>query len=191
MNLKLITAPAAEPVDLTLAKAHCRITDSQQDALVTLAIESARQAVDGQNGVLGRALITQTWELVLDCFPSEFIRIPLPPLQSVVSIKYQDPDGIEQTLDPGRYLVDTASQPGGVVVDADGWPEIDDTANAVRIRFIAGYGAAAADVPAPIRSAILLQVGDLIENRQTQQKDALVMNPAAESLLFPYRMLTP
>lgn len=191
MSLKLITAPAAEPVDLTLAKAHCRITDSQQDALVTLAIESARQAVDGQNGVLGRALITQTWELVLDCFPSEFIRIPLPPLQSVVSIKYQDPDGIEQTLDPGRYLVDTASQPGGVVVDADGWPETDDTANAVVIRFVAGYGATAASVPAPIRSAILLQVGDLIENRQTQQKDALVMNPAAESLLFPYRMLTP
>jgi len=191
MNLKLITAPAVEPVDLTLAKAHCRVTNSAEDTLLTHYIEAARLTVDGRAGVLGRALITQTWELVLDCFPSEFIRLPLPPLQSVTSIKYLDPDGVEQTLDSARYLVDNASQPGGVVVDADGWPATDDTANAVRIRFVAGYGATAASVPAPIRSAILLTVGDLYENRQGQQKDALNGNPAVDSLLWPYRMLTP
>lgn len=48
------------------------------------------------------------------------------------------------------------------------------------------------NMPAPVRAAILLQVGDLYENREAggQGKgDAYYQNPTYERLLNPYRAL--
>jgi uncharacterized phiE125 gp8 family phage protein len=188
MSLKLITAPATNPVDSATVKAHLRVIGTSEDALIDLYTTAATGALDGVNGLLGRCLVTQTWEYVLDSFPSPEIKIPLPPLQSITSIKYIDTAGAEQTLDSARYAVDTASDPGWVVVDEDGWPDTSDTANAVTIRFVAGYGAAAS-VPAPLRSAILLHVGDLFENRQIGAEKQLFVNDAYDRLTYPYRKL--
>lgn len=188
MALKLITAPAENPVDSATVKAHLRVIGSSEDSLIAIYTSAATSALDGPTGLLGRALVTQTWEYVLDSFPSEWIELPLPPLQSVTSIKYIDTDGVEQTLSSARYTVDSASDPGGVVVDADGWPETYDTVNAVKIRFVAGY-ASAADVPAPIRAAMLLHIGDLFENRQIGTERQVFTNPAYDALTYPYRKL--
>ena len=188
MSLKLITAPSTDPVDLATAKAHCRVIGTSEDSLITLYSSAATGNLDGPNGVLGRALVTQTWEYVLDSFPSEAIQMPLPPLQSVTSVKYIDTNGVEQTLSNTRYTVDTSGDPGWVIVDADGWPETMDTANAVTIRFVCGYGAAGL-VPAPLRSAILLHIGDLYENRQIGAEKQLYANDAYDRLIFPYRKL--
>ena len=158
MSLKRITAPTETPIDLATAKAHTRVIGTAQDTLITLYIEAAPANLDGKDGLLGRALVTQTWEYSLDSFESQAIEIPLPPLQSVTSIKYLDTSGIEQTLSSARYTVDTASEPARVVVDADGWPDTYDSANAVTIRFVCGYGAATA-VPSSLKAAILLNVG--------------------------------
>jgi uncharacterized phiE125 gp8 family phage protein len=188
MSLKRITAPAETPVDLTTAKAHVRVIGTAQDALLTLYLEAATGNLDGKDGVLGRALVTQTWEYALDSFPSEEIRIPLPPLQSVTSIKYLDTDGVEQTLDSARYLVDTSGEPGWVVVDADGWPDTYDSANAVKIRFVCGYGAGTA-VPASLKAAVLLHTGDLFENRQIGVEKQVFENAAYDRLVWPYRII--
>jgi uncharacterized phiE125 gp8 family phage protein len=189
MSLKLITAPAETPVDLATAKAHVRVIGTAQDDLITLYLNASTGNLDGKDGILGRCLVTQTWEYALDAFPSEEIKIPLPPLQSVVSIKYLDTDGVEQTLSSARYLVDTSGEPGWVVVDEDGWPETYDSANAVKIRFIAGYGAATA-VPAALRSAVLLHTGDLFENRQIGNDKQVFVNDAYDRLTWPYRILS-
>jgi uncharacterized phiE125 gp8 family phage protein len=188
MSLKLITAPAENPVDSATVKAHLRVIGSSEDSLIAIYTSAATSALDGPTGLLGRALVTQTWEYVLDSFPSEWIELPLPPLQSVTSIKYIDTAGVEQTLSSARYTVDSASDPGGVVVDADGWPETYDTANAVVIRFVCGYGAASA-VPAPLKSAVLLHAGDLFENRQIGSEKQLFSNEAYDRLTYPYRKL--
>jgi uncharacterized phiE125 gp8 family phage protein len=188
MSLKLITAPSTNPVDSATVKAHLRVIGSSEDSLIDLYTGAATSALDGPNGLLGRALVTQTWEYSLDSFPSEAIQIPLPPLQSVTSIKYIDTAGAEQTLLNTRYTVDTSGDPGWVIVDADGWPDTFDTANAVVIRFVCGYGVATA-VPAPIRAAILLHAGDLFENRQIGSEKQLYSNEAYDRLTFPYRKL--
>jgi len=113
----------------------------------------------------------------------------LPPLQSVTSISYVDADGATQVLDSARYTGDIAGQPGWVVVDEDGWPDTMETANAVTIRFVCGYGLASS-VPASLRAAMLLHVGDLYENRQTGQGQEVYQNPAFMSLVYPYRILS-
>ena len=53
------------------------------------------------------------------------------------------------------------------MIDSDGWPDTYDRANAINIEFVCGYGDDAEDVPASLRAAMLLHIGDLYENRQT------------------------
>lgn len=185
MALRLITAPAIEPISLAEAKAHCRIDHNDDDATVTFLIDVATEYLDATAGWLGVALITQTWELVVDAFPTPTpaacrpccfqitpsgtpaaaIELPWPPLQSVMSVKYVDVNGLQQTMPPSEYMVDNVSKPGWVV-PLTTWPATKATANAVEIRFVAGFGDDATDVPATIRIAILLLVGHWYENRE-------------------------
>lgn len=136
---------------------------------------------------MGRAIGTQTWDLVLDGFPDEGIRIPLPPLQSVTYLRYVSPDtGLETTLTVDTdYLVDTYSEPGWVMPGADGWPATMDTINAVRIRFIAGYVA----TPPAIKQAVMLLAAHYYENRESVVLDAkpTVLPQAVDALLYPRR----
>ncbi|MGE8638130.1 MAG: head-tail connector protein [Achromobacter sp.] len=47
-----------------------------------------------------------------------------------------------------------------------------------------------AAMPAPVKAAILLQVGDLYENRERQGSEAYYQNRTYERLLNPYRILS-
>lgn len=152
----------------------CPAVNTTQDPLLTVLLAAARQELDGADGWLRRALITQTWELVLDSFPvatwkNPFggIRLPLPPLQSVTSITYLDAAGTAMVLAASAYVVDAAAQPATIrPVYNTLWPSTRPVANAVTVRFIAGYGAAAGDVPAPIRLWLQQRVATRYEHRE-------------------------
>lgn len=167
MATKLATAPALEPVSIDEAKLHCRIDHDDEDEYLEMLIEAAREHVEQQ--VLNRSLITQTWDLYLDRFPGKAeIRLPFPPLQEVTGV-YYTPDGVnEQTFAAANYEVDTAGEPGRIVLKRTAsWPGDElVVVNGVRIRFVAGYGDAAADVPGPIRRGLLVLIGDLYEHRE-------------------------
>jgi len=63
----------------------------------------------------------------------------------------------------------------------------------VVVQAVVGYGASKNLIPAPIRSAILLLIGDLYENRENRvigQGFTPVNTGAAEALLWPYRCVT-
>jgi uncharacterized phiE125 gp8 family phage protein len=183
MEPKLITPPAEEPVTLQEARAHLRLESGEDEYLAGL-IKTARRYCESFQG---RAYITQTWDLFLNCFPCGCIKVPLPPLQSVTFIKYKDGAGILQTLDPSEYLVDAFSEPGLIgLAYGKSWPPTYPEANAVQIRFVAGYGVAA-DVPCEIKHAILLKVADLYEHRGGDEGMDKNINEAIESLLWPDR----
>ena len=96
MIIKRIAAPAAEPISLATAKAHLRVTHAAEDTLIPLYISAAVSKLDGKDGLLGRAMITQDWQLSLDSFPCDgVIELPLPPLQEVTFVKYFDADNAE------------------------------------------------------------------------------------------------
>ena len=164
MSLTLITAPALEPVSLAEAKLHLRVDGADEDALITSLIVAARRQAEHE---LGRALITQTWELTLDEFPAADIQLPMLSTLGIESVKYLDADGIEQTVAPADYALDAATTPGWVLLAADAsWPGTYAGANAVKVRFTAGYGPAAADVPANVVAYIKLQIGALYKHRE-------------------------
>jgi uncharacterized phiE125 gp8 family phage protein len=63
-------------------------------------------------------------------------------------------------------------------------------AGGIEIAFTAGYGAAASDVPAPIRQALLLLVAHWYEHRDPIEigTDATIIPAAVSELLQPYRV---
>jgi uncharacterized phiE125 gp8 family phage protein len=191
VGLKLVMPPSIEPVTLAEAKAHLRLDTDADDAYVSALIVAARERVEL---FLRRALITQTYEYTLDGFPmSAHIDLPRPPLQSVEWIKYIDAAGFRQTLSSEAYTVDASTNEIARVALAWKcfWPIIRYSINAVVIRFVAGYGAAAEDVPQAIRHGILIEISSLYEHREDVVVGQTVnMVPLFERLLWPYRALT-
>ncbi len=193
MALKLFTAPAEEPITLVEAKAHLRVDGSAEDTLITSLIVAARQWCEGYQN---RAYVTQTWDMVLDEWPGDpcpdRIRIPLPPLQSVASVKYKGTDGIQVVMPAADYLVDLASQPGRLVLGyGKSWPTATlQPAAAIEVRFTAGYGAAAV-VPETVKQAIKLLVGHLYEHREATSDDELPEVPFAVKALLGLERIWP
>lgn len=181
-----ITAPALEPVTLAEAKLHLRVDTSADDALITTLILAARTLAEE---VSGRAFIDQTWDWFLDEFENSdtLLRIPKPPLNSIVTLKYIDEDGATITLAASEYKVDTASEPGRVVPAFDKtWPATRDEINAVEIRFLAGFGTATADVPDRFKAAIKLIVGGWYEFRE----DIIATGAVPQTLPVPLASLS-
>lgn len=184
----LITPPAVEPITLDEAKLHLRVTHPSEDALIELLITAAREYVERNTGL---SMINQTWELALDAFPASAIQLPGAPLVSVTSVEYLDEAGDPQAVDPALLIVDKASRPGWVTSSAP-WPATQaDTFNAVRVRYVLGFGTAGESVPADLRAALLLVLGDLFENRQGQDTSQLYENRAVNMLLWQHRKLVP
>lgn len=181
-------APETAPVSLTETKAHLRVDFDDDDTLITSLIDAATAHVDGWTGVLGRALVMQTWRQDFCCFRPR-LRLPLAPASSITSTTYYDGDNVQQTLSADIYQLLTDARGPFVTPKPDQiWPGSYDREDAVSVTYVAGYGDADA-VPAPIRAAILLIIGHLYENREasTLGVTAELVPMAVDALLVPFR----
>jgi uncharacterized phiE125 gp8 family phage protein len=190
--LKLVTAPVVEPVSLLRAKLDWRVTVPDEDSEILTKLVAARTHVEG---FTGRCLITQTWDYFLDGFPitewctGNEIQIPNAPLQSVISVKYVDDLGVEQTMNTADYLVDVKSEPGRISpAYGKTWPSARRQMNAVTIRFVCGYGLAAS-VPEDINAGILVLGAEMFKHRELTVAGAVQELPTFEALLSPYRVI--
>jgi uncharacterized phiE125 gp8 family phage protein len=166
---KLITPPLKEPVSLAEVKEYLGIqaTDTVSDALIARRIVVARKWAETHTG---RAFITQTREIRWDCFVG---RHELPSALTVVSVKYIDADGAEQTLSASDYLLDTYSFiPHVRKAYGVSWPTSRAEENAVRIQYTAGYGPLASDVEPGIIEALLTLIGHWM-NFQPQSESGI------------------
>ena len=193
MNLTLVTPPTPPIVTLDEMKEHLRVTGTANDAEIDAMTAAAMNHLDGRAGWLGRALLTQVWDLHLTGFPAgcQSIALPFPPLQSVASVSYTDEDGAAQTLEQAKYTAVTGVEPGMVQLAYDElWPSTRMHGYPVTVRFTAGYGARG-DVPEAIRSAIKLIVADWFDNRGDTNVGNIVneMPNGAAALLSAYRMV--
>jgi len=188
MWLKRTSAPGSTAVSLDEAKRQLRVLTSDEDMAIGEYLDAAIAFCDGREGVLGRALITQSWEWRIHDFPAGgVIRLPLPPLQSVESIKYLDTGGVEQTLSTDIYNVESSTRDGVVWrAYSKTWPSVRNVPYAVRIAFTAGYGDDEVDVPGPIKQAIKLVLTHLYESRGVV--DPNVMAAAVRTVAGPYKI---
>ncbi|CAH1670737.1 MULTISPECIES: hypothetical protein [unclassified Chelatococcus] len=214
MTVAVITPPAPI-ISAAEARSQLSIGPEIADDILDALIAAATEVLDGPDGWLGRALGEQTLEqrhsgLYWVCSP--VFMLYYPPLIEVVSVKYRDPDGVEQTVDPADYRVIGGAGATGIARLAPTygtpWPRAQASEESVRITFRAGYPVVdgKSTVPAPIRHAVQLGVRELLDvgrelflkredvegvlNREWVVSEAAgkVIGGAVEKLLSPYRV---
>lgn len=187
MTLYLDTAATEQPINLDDVKKHTIIEITDDDALVESLIVAAVQYAENYTR---RALMTQTWKLKLDSFPS-LIKLYKNPVQSVSSIQYVDTDGNTQTESSSIYTVDTDAEPA-LIYEAYNqvWSSTRDIRNAVTITFVAGY-ATVDDVPQQIKQALYMLIAHWYKNREDSIVGAVPATVAfsVDALLAPYRIV--
>lgn len=161
MAYKVITAVSTEPVTLAEAKLHLRIDVMDDDTLITALITAAREFAEHYTG---RALAPQTLEMALDEFTGDCIDLDMPPVASITSVKYTDAAGVEQTVSSADYSLSAYGNSRRIDLGyGKTWPSTQEIPDAVRIRYVTGYTTA----PKAVKSALLLLIGHLYENRQS------------------------
>jgi uncharacterized phiE125 gp8 family phage protein len=197
-EIKLDTDATVEPVSVTEAKSHLRVTGTDDDTYIGTVIKAARYQVEN---MINRALVTQTWTMHLTDWPGgDEIRLPRAPLQSVTHVKYTDSDNTLNTTSTDVYGVDINSTPGRIYLKpSQTWPSgALYEGLPIVITYEAGYGDAeeaeetgivTSSVPPGIVHAIKLMISDLYEHRETVVIGQQInVSNTIEALLSPYKV---
>jgi len=160
-----VTPPSIEPVSLDEARAQLSLYEDQSfDLLIARLIAAARASAEAATGM---RCMTQTVRLELDEFPDDGTAIDLGcyPVASITSVKYDDSNGVEQTLVGGSDYWPSLSGMYPLLAPIDGWPDTYDGKPAsVRIVMVVG-NTSASNVPQDVRHAILLRMTEMFERR--------------------------
>lgn len=182
MAHKVITPVAEEPITLAEARLQCKVDDdnTEEDTFLEGLITAAREVAEHYTGL---ALAPQTLEMALDAFPGNdagVIALELGPVSSVISVKYTDTAGVEQTLSNTKYSLSLYGLSRNLSpVFAQYWPSTQAIPDAVRIRYVTGYE----DCPKAAKRAMLLMIAWLYENRGDAMAPDDIQPAAAKSLL--------
>ncbi|PXA98134.1 hypothetical protein DMC47_10150 [Nostoc sp. 3335mG] len=160
MTSYLLAGPAEEPVSLAEAKAFLKVDDTAEDGLITTLIGAARLHVEG---ITGKALLAQSWRVVLDDWPDNgVVKLPVAPLIAVTGISATDGNGAshELPLDQFRSEADRLIVTRVVV----GMPALQER-QGIEIDYVAGFGTEADEVPADLKQAMLGLIAHWYEHR--------------------------
>lgn len=198
MGLASVIGPTFDPITLAEAKAHCRITSTDEDGLLAGYILAARQFVENECHL---RLATQTLDYTIDdnwpCVISggyyrQRIVFPVGPVQSITSISYVDSGGATMTLDPSQYRgvnIGLAEQSGRPYIEPAyniDWPTVRCQSAAITVRFVAGWDLSS--VPNPIMHAMRLLISHADQNREAMASGTFSEIPlGVESFLSHYR----
>ena len=161
----VVTEATDLPVSVEEFKQHARIDYSTDDALVEHYVKAAAEHL---RNLTGRAFLTETRKAVFPGWDAVLF-LPTPLVRSVVAVTYVDEDFAEQTVDASLYHAAQLLAPWDQcqISPLTSWPGTPALVpNAVRVTYTCGYGAAAEDVPAGLRQAVLLLAAHWYEHRE-------------------------
>lgn len=183
MPIKDLTPPSAEPINLDYAKIFLRVDTASEDALIADLIVSARMRVEQ---MIRASLITRRHVYATDKLSDAGLYINHGPVTAVHEVRAVNKEGEETILAPTDYRVDLRSVPARICLVS---PRrfCDYGAQSVEAELDAGYGAAASDVPMPLRQAVMLLLAQSYEHRDKDSYPPVPM--MVDALLMPYRSL--
>ncbi|MCJ8335701.1 MAG: head-tail connector protein, partial [Epibacterium sp.] len=147
-------------------------------------LDAAVAHLDGFRGVLGRAMVSQTWQLQQAAW-SRDTHLPVPDV-TAVAISYTDADGAEQAV-PTEHIAVLPVTTGTLVRIADGFsvPALKSGNPApITVQFTCGFGAPA-DVPANLKLAVKALAAAWYEARHAKAGENLPMG--VNALIQPFR----
>jgi uncharacterized phiE125 gp8 family phage protein len=182
----LLTPPAVEPLTLDEAKEYLRVETADEDDSIAALSAAARLLVEAQTR---RALITQSWRLVLDGWPaSGRIAVRPAPLQTLSAARVYDLDNVAHALDVQGFVPDRA----GSALDFLPWAVMQPgrPAAGIELDVVCGEGDGPGDVPEALRQAIRLIVAHWYDNRGDAAGGAASVPAGVHALITPYRMVS-
>jgi uncharacterized phiE125 gp8 family phage protein len=188
MKKTLLSGPAVEPLSLAEAKAHLRLDAADEDALVERLIAAARAKVESDTRLV---TIAQAWRVSLEAWPRQrTVTLPVQPLLAVDVVRALDGAGVATIVPASDYEVDFEA--GTVTAKAAAGFAPGVSAGGFEIDFTAGFGPAGADVPAPLRQAMLMLAAHWFEQRSAVAVGDLPQTVPAgvAALTAPYRRMT-
>lgn len=181
------TSPSVEPVALSRAKEHLRVTTSDDDTYIERLIQVSRMMVEKHTRQIWTAA---AFNVFYDDFPStDTIVIPDLTNISSVTVLYTDLTDTEVIWAATNYHTALSTKPARIVKKTNSdWPSTSQAPGAVRISV--STAAPSTGVPQPIVQAILMLVGHFYENRQEVVDRVQYQMPnAMEFLLSPFRSI--
>lgn len=187
-----LTPPTVEPVSLSEAKAHLRVDGTDEDALISSCITAARTRLEHETR---RAFIRQEWqaEITGSVSASEPVELPRPRLVAGTPFTLEYRDSAGEWQQSSDYRLRTAREPILLWITAtpdDIAAPLSDQDAVWRATYLAGYGDTAADVPGPLRSAVMLLTAHLFERREAVVSGMTITEvpKSIDWLLDPYRV---
>jgi len=169
----LVTAPTERVVSLLDLKLHLRVDHDDDDTLID-SLEAASVAhFDGWRGVLGRAIMPQTWSQEFDGWGCH--KLLMPDASDVTAV------GILDGVETAATDVLVSNRIGGVYVDVDG-----DDVDSVLITYQCGLPVE--QLPA-VQMAVKMLAAHWYENREAATEKALSYAPmAVQSIVAQLRV---
>jgi uncharacterized phiE125 gp8 family phage protein len=187
MRRYILIGPAVEPLTLLEIKRWLRVDHGDDDGLINGLVKAARERIEARTG---RALIAQTWRIIMDRWPGDGrVQLPVMPVLSVSAVRLIDALGASSILAASAYQLEPGSEPPTLVVA--GAPQPGRSRSGIEIDVVAGYGPAAVDCPEPLRQAMRLLVSEAYERRGPDQSEKRKPTAASEieALISPYRSI--
>ena len=184
----LSAAPTSAIVTLQDAKNHLRVDSTDEDSLIQTLVDAATAYLDGFYGVLGRAMVTQTWIQKFDGWDS-YLYLPVFPVASITSVVYLNSSGGSTTVTASDYQLLTDECGPYVAFDqAFSYPTLGiETGPQVTVTYVAGE--AVTNVPRPLKQAMLLLIGHWFAQRETVNVGNITteLEFTVRTLIAPYR----
>ena len=185
----LLAGPAEEPVSLAEARAFLRLDSEAEDGLVSTLVAAARLHVES---VTGRALVNQSWRLVLDAWPTDcVVTLPVSPLVSLTAITAYDEDGDDHPLPMAQFEAAAGVTPARLNLPRTvaGMPVLRERFG-IEVDYVAGFGEAD-DVPSDLKRGVLALVAHWFEHRDAVlvAGSGAVIPPGFNQMISPYRQV--
>lgn len=162
----VITPAVGWPLTAAEVKAQCRIDGAFEDAYIEdVLIPAVCLMFERETGCY---LLTTVVEDRLPCWPrTGRIDLGRGEVSAITSVTYRDADGASQTLPEAAWQFDPSVQPASVYLAPGATlPSMQSHPAALRVRYVAGFGADGASVPRDARLWLLLHVGHFWINRE-------------------------
>jgi uncharacterized phiE125 gp8 family phage protein len=152
---------------LTILKKACRVAWDDPSILDdnSKLIQYTLTAIDWIEKAAEIAILTQTYNLNLSRWPGYCdylnIRLELPPIQSIVHVKYYDTTDTQQTLSSTLYELWSSRNPPSLLIKAENVPQLStERSKVIEIQVTAGY----TSLPANLKQVIIQLVAFWYQN---------------------------